>query len=138
MKRLGFNGPFQCVMCKEKEESLDHLLLQCDIAQGVWKLLLRKLGWETPLPKKVIDLFKSWFTEYRKSTLSSLWTVSPSIAIWELWKERNRQVFQDKEEALERVCDRVERAISEVVSAATVNHNFLEHPYCLVDIFSQS
>lgn len=85
-KRLGFNGPFQCIMCKEIDESLDHLLLYCKMAQGVWKFLLNKLGWEIPLWEKVMDLFKRWFTENGKLVFSSIWTMSPSIVMLEIWK----------------------------------------------------
>lgn len=31
------------------------------------------------------------------------------------------------------MCERVERAISEIVSSATVNHNFVKHLYSLID-----
>ncbi|XP_057823289.2 uncharacterized protein LOC131035575 [Cryptomeria japonica] len=59
LRRLGFLGPFRCIMCKKAEESLDHLLLQCEEAQMVWSFLLGKLGWMAPLPNTVLDLFSS-------------------------------------------------------------------------------
>ncbi|XP_057833546.2 uncharacterized protein LOC131044273 [Cryptomeria japonica] len=39
LRRLGFLGSFRCIMCKKAEESLDHLLLQCEEAQTVWSFL---------------------------------------------------------------------------------------------------
>ncbi|XP_057873622.1 uncharacterized protein LOC131079633 [Cryptomeria japonica] len=59
MRKLGFLGPFRCIMCKKVEESLDHLLLQCEEVKTVWSFLLGKLGWMAPLPNTVLDLFSS-------------------------------------------------------------------------------
>lgn len=81
MLHLRFNGPFQCVMHKRHEESLDHLLLNCDFTQGVWRFMLSKLGWSVPLLDNITDFLKSWFVEKRKCVLSSIWTISPSTMV---------------------------------------------------------
>lgn len=39
---------------------------------------------------------------------------------------------------LDKVCDRVERAISKVFSLTIINHNFVEYLYGLVDSFIQA
>ncbi|XP_059068734.1 uncharacterized protein LOC131859184 [Cryptomeria japonica] len=87
--RLGFLGPFRCTMCKSAEETLDHLLLQCEEAQKVRKFLL----------------------------------------VWEICKERNRRIFQDKSKSEEKLCARVEREIAEAVSVAARNHNLTKHSF---------
>lgn len=48
-KRLGFVGPSKCVMCNQSEESADHFLLTCEVAQKCWSELQRNLNWQGPL-----------------------------------------------------------------------------------------
>ncbi|XP_059069835.1 uncharacterized protein LOC131859787 [Cryptomeria japonica] len=133
LHRLGFLGPFRCIMCKKAEESLDHLLLQCEEAQTVWSFLLGKLGWMVPLPNIVLDLFSSWNIPSCRSVFSSLWLVAPSLVVWEIWNERNIRIFQEKEDSVESFLLRVERAIAESVLAAARNHNLAKHPYTSED-----
>ncbi|XP_059066332.1 uncharacterized protein LOC131857651 [Cryptomeria japonica] len=116
-------------MCNKAEESLDHLLLQCEEAQKVQSFLLGKLGWMVPLPNTVLDLFSSWKIPSRRSVFSNLWLVAPSLVIWEIWKERNRRIFQEKEEPMESLLLRVERVIAESISVAARNHNLAKYPY---------
>ncbi|XP_057842120.2 uncharacterized protein LOC131051567 [Cryptomeria japonica] len=116
-------------MCNKAEETLDHLLLQCKEAQKVWKFLLGKLNWAILLPNSISDIFTSWKIPCRKSILSSLWLVASFLVVWEIWKERNRRIFQEKAESEESLCARVERAIAEAVSATARNHNLAKHPF---------
>ncbi|XP_059078162.1 uncharacterized protein LOC131876716 [Cryptomeria japonica] len=116
-------------MCKKAEETLDHLLLQCEEAQKVWKFLLGKLDWAISLPNSIFDIFTSWRIPCQKSVLSSLWLVAPSLVVWEIWKERNVRIFQEKVESEESLCARVERAIAEVVSVAARNYNLAKHSF---------
>ncbi|XP_059070479.1 uncharacterized protein LOC131860126 [Cryptomeria japonica] len=138
LSRLGFLGPFRCVMCKKADESLDHLLLQCEEAQMVWNFLLGKLGWQTPLPNSVFELLSSWNIQSHISVFSSVWLVAPSLVVWEIWKERNRRIFQEKEESSASLLSRVEREISESVSAAARNHSLTKYPYSSEDNFIQA
>ncbi|XP_057836467.1 uncharacterized protein LOC131046699 [Cryptomeria japonica] len=36
LKKMGFAGPFRCVLYEKAEEDVDHLLLNCDFAQEAW------------------------------------------------------------------------------------------------------
>lgn len=94
---------------------------------------MNKLWWLVPLPNSITNLLRSWHEENGKSVLSSIWIILPSMVIWELWKERNKKIFQDKWEGLDRLCGRIQWAISEIISSAKHNHNFVKHPYSLMD-----
>ena len=48
---------------------------------------------------------------------SKLWNICPSIVVWELWKERNRCIFKDKELNLDRFLLKLEVSIVEVMNA---------------------
>lgn len=43
--------------------------------------------------------------------------MSPSILIWEVWKERNRHLFQDKETSIPRLQCKIEASIIELFNA---------------------
>ncbi|XP_059067838.1 uncharacterized protein LOC131858570 [Cryptomeria japonica] len=101
LKRMGFVGPFQCVLYKKEEEEVDHLLLNCDFAQEAWRFGLQRLLEGTD--------------------------------VWEVWKERNRRLFEDKAETLERFLIKLERAISELVTNAASQVNLAKTPFTQFD-----
>lgn len=113
-KRLGFMGPSKCVMCDHDEESVDHLLLHYEVASKYWEMVLPKLEWQGPFPKTLKELFIGRPSGRRKSILSCVWEIHTSTIIWEIWKERNRHFFQDKEESLERLLFRINHLLDQV------------------------
>lgn len=44
LKKMGFAGPFHCVLCEKAKEDVDHLLLNCDFAQKAWLFGLQRLN----------------------------------------------------------------------------------------------
>jgi hypothetical protein len=44
-------------MCKRIEESLDYLLLHCEVACTIWNAFFNHLGLSRDAPKIVVDLF---------------------------------------------------------------------------------
>ncbi|XP_059068951.1 uncharacterized protein LOC131859343 [Cryptomeria japonica] len=115
------------------EESVDHLLLTCEVAQKCWSKLQRKLHWQGPLQCSLKEVFKSWPKQTRKSTLSCVWKVIPSIVIWEIWKERNHRIFQDKIEDERRLLSRINRAIEEVVGSTASKSSSLSNSFSSMD-----
>ncbi|KAF5481657.1 hypothetical protein F2P56_002294 [Juglans regia] len=57
-----------CFMCKKAAESVDHLLLHCDVAKVLWDGVFRRSGLTWVMPKAVVDLLACWT---RLHTLSS-------------------------------------------------------------------
>jgi hypothetical protein len=43
-------------MCKKHGESVDHLLLHCDVARVVWSFFYSLFGVEWVMPSSVLDL----------------------------------------------------------------------------------
>jgi hypothetical protein len=48
-----------CCMCKKSEESIDHLLLHCDVARDIWSYFLILFGVEWLTLRRVLDLLIS-------------------------------------------------------------------------------
>jgi hypothetical protein len=47
-------------MCKKSEESIDHLLLYCEVARELWNSLFQLFGVVWVMPQRVRDLLVSW------------------------------------------------------------------------------
>lgn len=67
--------------------------------------------------------FIAWLRGGRKNCFECIWRICPSIVIWEIWKERNRRIFQDKSETTEQLLNRIDHSIEEVVNAAVFKKN---------------
>lgn len=58
--------------------------------------LWNSFGVHWVLPDSVNNLVKAWVFPFRGKTLISLWTPSLPMLVWNVWKERNRHIFQEK------------------------------------------
>jgi hypothetical protein len=49
-----------CCMCKKNGESIDHLLLHCEVARDLWSYIFILFGIEWVMPRTVLELLTSW------------------------------------------------------------------------------
>jgi hypothetical protein len=49
-----------CCMCKKNGESMDHLLLHCEVARDLWSYIFSLFGIEWVMPRMVLELLTSW------------------------------------------------------------------------------
>ncbi len=99
LARRGWPGPSICVFCSCSEENLEHLLFSCSFASALWQRLLARLP------------VGSGSANYTSRDLPTLWcSLRASLtgiardgfdtcfvaACWELWKERNARLFNNK------------------------------------------
>jgi hypothetical protein len=47
-------------MCKKSGESVDHLLLNCEVARDLWVSIFHLFGTEWVMPQLVVELLASW------------------------------------------------------------------------------
>jgi hypothetical protein len=45
---------------QEEWESIDHLLIHCEVARELWSSILNLFGVDWVMPRRVIDLLVSW------------------------------------------------------------------------------
>ncbi|XP_059076619.1 uncharacterized protein LOC131875913 [Cryptomeria japonica] len=134
LKRMGFAGPFHCMLCKMEEEDVDHILLKYYFSQEAWCFGLQRLSWKGSLAGKLCDWLDSWPTLHNSSTFAAIWKVMPSTIMWEVWKEQNRRLFEDKSEPMECFLIKLERVISELVSNATSQVKMAKTPFTQFDV----
>ena len=117
IQKMGFEGPSRCSLCREEEENAEHLLFSCKFSQECWRWLQRKLNWSSPLAGQWEDHLMGWPKEDPKKVYGKLWNISPAIAMWEIWKERNRRIFSDQYLTEKALLSKIEVAITEVMNS---------------------
>jgi hypothetical protein len=98
-----------CMLCDQEKETATHLILDCAYARVVWHLLaqwtrtdslnIQRLQFATP--------GECWCS--KSNSLSKDELIVAIYAVWHIWKERCRRVFQNSEmperQLLERIKD---------------------------------
>nr|GMC84193.1 LINE-type retrotransposon LIb DNA [Ipomoea batatas] len=82
-----------CMACGETHESVDHILKHCDVARVCWRL--------THTPSSFARGSAATFSRWLRRNCSSAdmvngipWGLTFSYTCWELWKARNRRIFE--------------------------------------------
>lgn len=81
-----------CPMFLADAESIDHLRLNCNYAQWIWRLILNSFGSYGPLPNSLLWLFEFWKMGIGCLRGRIMW----KLTFWTIWKERNRWCFEGK------------------------------------------
>jgi hypothetical protein len=89
-------------MCKKAGESVDHLLLHCNVASTLWTSVFScfRLSWV--MLRRVIDLFTCWWSSGRPMSVA-VWKMTPICVFWCPWRERNNRSFEDLKMSLEEI-----------------------------------
>jgi len=86
----------RCYMCKMNGESVDHILLHCEVARALWNTIFSRFSLFWVMPFRVVDLFACWWTG-GCSQSAVVWKMVPCCLMWYLWREYNDRQFEDKE-----------------------------------------
>jgi hypothetical protein len=66
----------RCCLCKRDGETVNHLLLHCDMASTLWIHVFSRFGMSWVMPKRVIDLFACWWKSGRPRS-AAVWKMVP-------------------------------------------------------------
>jgi hypothetical protein len=92
----------RCCMCKTNGESVNHLLLHCEVARAPWNAIFSRFSLFWVMPLRVVDLFACWWTGGH-SRSAVVWKMVSCCLMWCLWRERNDRQFKDKERTIEKL-----------------------------------
>jgi hypothetical protein len=81
------------------EESVDHILLHCDVAYVIWITFFSRFGLSGVRSRHVVDMFTCWTTSNTRSVAT--WKMVSTCLLWCLWREMNDKTFKDRERTLE-------------------------------------
>ena len=112
LQKINISQPFQCVLCSEDVETVDHLFIQCSFAQQCWNFVMQKLNLSMPLPYTLWELFQSWPILFSKCFFSCIFKCSPALVIWAIWWECNKRIFRNVTNSLDLVLKGLEKSIS--------------------------
>ncbi|XP_020250145.1 uncharacterized protein LOC109827551 [Asparagus officinalis] len=93
--RFGIISAVECVLCSGGIESRDHLYFQCPYSAYIWKLCKLKLQLDATvtndLRNEALEI-QSKFKLKDKTYILSRMVLN--AAVWHIWQERNRRIFQ--------------------------------------------
>ncbi|WVZ68943.1 LOW QUALITY PROTEIN: hypothetical protein U9M48_017814 [Paspalum notatum var. saurae] len=103
LQKRGWNNDPVCKLCKQEPETITHLVKDCIFTKSVWSQISLWLNLSS-LPR--LDQFSSVYSWWKKCRCKvekgAREDFDGLICLfwWELWKERNRRIFQglEKEE----------------------------------------
>jgi hypothetical protein len=71
----------RCCLCTADGETIDHLLLHCEIAPFLWYAIFSRFGLSWVMPSKVERLFACWWLGGR-SRSAVVWKMVPLCLVW--------------------------------------------------------
>ncbi|XP_050238476.1 uncharacterized protein LOC126687967 [Mercurialis annua] len=94
--RRGILQPSQsaCSFCFEMETNI-HLVIQCNYAWMFWSFILLKCNVRWVFPLSLEDFYIHWVA-LSVARHRNLWKLIWFFGTWNLWKARNKRVFQDE------------------------------------------
>jgi hypothetical protein len=99
-KLLARNWPCNpiCTLCNQEQESASHLILHCTFAQQVWE---KMDDWTQGIIKKPapgLEIMDWWEKDLAMLSKKArrLKAALMIYAAWNIWKARNREVFEQK------------------------------------------
>ncbi|XP_035544454.1 uncharacterized protein LOC108983424 isoform X2 [Juglans regia] len=90
-----------CYLCKKNGESVDHLLLHCEVTRELWNGIFRRVDVAWVMPAKVVDLLACWKGLKGSTQVAAAWKMIPLCIMWCIWLERNARCFEDRERSME-------------------------------------
>jgi hypothetical protein len=78
-----------CCMCKKSRESIEHLLLHCEVARNLWSYIFTLFGVEWVMPQMVLELLTSWVVSFGYGPAKEVWQLVHLCLMWCIWWERN-------------------------------------------------
>ncbi|XP_045810956.1 uncharacterized protein LOC123905399 [Trifolium pratense] len=97
------NGGMECVFCRGREETSDHLFLYCDFADLVWKAICRWLGLVIVIPPNPFLLFDCFLGAASSKNIRSGFSLIWHATVWSIWRLRNEVIFSNGVKDLEKV-----------------------------------
>ena len=94
-------------MCNQDSESIPHLFLQCQYARSLWGEVFNEFDLDTEVPDDLFHLLDQGSNKRRKRSIKSLWICAVWVVTWVIGKERNSQIFSEKNVSVSNLWDKV-------------------------------
>jgi hypothetical protein len=102
----GWENEYFCPLCRRNLEIASHLFTECPFSIKIWDHMALHFGLDALKTERWVgkDLsIQEWYrnlvSRHPKAQRSSIFPAS-NLICWEIWKERNRRIFEKKELSL--------------------------------------
>ena len=87
-------------LCKDSEQSADHILIHCAKTRELWTFLLALFGfvWE-------VSFYNGKLRGFKRKKKRAVWRLAPICLFWCIWKKRNQRTFKDEKLSDQRLKD---------------------------------
>lgn len=97
LRSINFHGPSICFNFYSHEETLQHLLDSCPLANQLWEKASFRCQRRCRLGNDITNSIHQWQQNpYKSEILNHLWNMIPGLLLWSIWKERNKCIFKDQ------------------------------------------
>lgn len=113
--RRGFTGNANCPRCDSHVENIEHLLRDCYSSRILWTNLKGRHWFDMESQYNLID----WLTKNLRFPISMdpSWSLLFAVTIWQLWKERNRKVFDNIDPSWQNTLVLIHNYVNEIKQA---------------------
>ena len=89
-------------MCHHCGETVDHLLLHCEMAHRLWCFALKSFGSSWVIPRSIPNLLFGWWNWLGKHS-SKIWNLVSLCILWCIWKEWNQRIFDNLDSSIDQL-----------------------------------
>ncbi|XP_011626460.1 uncharacterized protein LOC105421291 [Amborella trichopoda] len=117
--------PNVCLLCKLDAETWPHLFLHCPFTFRIWCWYFDELDLAMVMPAEALGIISNLSAPLPKACLI-LWQMTRGLILWEVWKERNRRVFNGVSLPFANVFDNILRGLWLFCSVSKDRSDMLE------------
>lgn len=96
LQQWNIHLPNRCILCKQAEESLDHIFCQCQYTKVIWSQVWSDLTITPLLGNSVIGWCHELALKSRgKDQMSKMRRLALTLGFYNIWRERNARIFME-------------------------------------------
>ncbi|XP_019227212.1 PREDICTED: uncharacterized protein LOC109208540 [Nicotiana attenuata] len=107
LQSWGMQVDQKCVLCKQANESIQHLFFECSYANTLWSTLLVWQGIKRSVNDWDEELRWAEKRTKRKTAAAELYKMALAATVHYVWQERNARTFQAKVKGWELICKKI-------------------------------
>ena len=90
-------SPSWCILCRNDGKTLDHLMLHCEVASILWKILLKEAGFLWVFPVHCQSLMvEDMLGLGSNKKVEVLWRCMVLSLLWTIRMARNSRIFKER------------------------------------------
>jgi hypothetical protein len=113
-----------CPFCFCHFETGDHMLLECNFSEAIWHIIASKYHLPSYNSLMSKGRLRAWVNHFANEGNKQVRKIKLGILVsfwWHLWKERNRRIFDSKEQYVPQLADAIQGEIDLFHRANSIN-----------------